>query len=556
MEEDEIQLVEDCDPIEINFSSDDRNDDVVEKESAPCIGEENHTGKGTPRARTRRSRFLDPVRHKLRINRTTWNKRGKQATWWVTVAALGVTALLLLAVPLLVDTNRFHEDCRDFEELSFGEEYEEFPYVYHDGHAFKLCRRGETVLTGKLGQKHSYISEVKVDLFSYTNNTLLNITRLHNNCLRIEWVGLSSRLNPLTDCFDIEEDVFWYGAYEVNGQSSTLRKNFTFPLTSFVPKDYLSPLETKPHVFGSILHPFWITSKGVGILVDSGVQLYLSSSNDGDHHQLCLHALPFELECAPGAANETAFNYTLCVFDTLALTTKHFLGESGRVPHPPLHPNQHVFSEPIWSTSNMPSLSDDSLQDYYDRVTSDNKLNMSLLRIEEGYSRQDGDLLFSSGGVTSAKLLELSQSVKLAAWVHPFVNYNTANFTKDIENDFYLPSLSEIEGNSVSLVKWWRGYAAVINLLNDTVRDKQAKRFESFVKMYNLSSLHFDGGEYTYLPKCVYTRNLVHPADYVRAYVKMVGNSRYSTESSVRVGYFTQDQPVFVRLLDRDFVWG
>ena len=549
MEEDVIQLVTEGGPIEISFSSD-SIEDVSEKESIPHVGEENHTRSAAPRAKARRGRLLDPVTQRLRLNGETWDKRGRQATWWVTVAALGVTALLLLAVPLLVNTSLVHEDCRDFEELSFGEEYEEFPYLYKQGD-FTMCRRGETVLTGDLGGRHSYISEVKVDLFSYTNNTLLNVTRLHKNCLRIEWVGLSSRLNPLTDCFDLGNDAFWYAAYETNNQSSTLA-NASIPRTTFVPKDYLSPLETQTHVFGSILHPFWLSSKGVGILVDNGVQLYVSM--DRDHRRLCLYALPFELECAPGAANETFFNYTVCVFDTISLTAKHFLDESGRIPHPPHTPNQRVFSDPIWSTASVPSLTDNSLQSVYDSITN-NSLNVSLLRIEEGYSVHDGDLLFSSEGITLSKLRELSQWVNLSAWVHPFVNYNTANFSQDVESDFYLPSLSEIEGNSVSLVKWWRGYAAVVNFLSDSVRAEQAKRFENFVKVHNLSSLHFDGGEYTYLPKCVYTQNLTHPADYVRAYVQMVGNSSYSAASSVRVGYFTQDQPVFVRLLDRDFVW-
>ena len=551
MEEDEIQLVDESGPIEISFSSD-SVEDVREK--VPRVGEENHTGSAAPRAKARRGgRLLDPVRQRLRLNGETWNiKRSKEAIWWVTVVALGVTALLLLAVPLLVNTSLVHEDCRDFEELSFGEEYEEFPYVYKKG-KFIMCRRGETVLTGDLGGGHTYISEVKVDLFSYTNDTLLNVTRLHKNCLRIEWVGLSSRLNPLTDCFDLSDDAFWYAAYETNNQSSTL-VNASFPRTSFVPKDYLSPLETGTHIFGSILHPFWLSSKGVGILVDNGVQLYVSM--DGEHYQprLCLYALPFELECAPGAANETFFNYTVCVFDTISLTAKHMLGDSGRVPHPPHPPNPRIFSDPIWSTSSVSSLSDDSLQDVYNNINNSNH-SASLLRIEEGYSVHDGDLLFSGEGITLAKLQHLSQSVNLSVWVHPFVNFNTANFSRDVENDFYLPSLSEIEGNSVSLVKWWRGYAAVVNFLSDSVRAEQSQRFENFVKANNLSSLHFDGGEYTYLPKCVYTLNLTHPADYVRAYVQMVGNLSHSTSSSVRVGYFTQDQPVFVRLLDRDFVW-
>ena len=548
-DDDEIQLIGD-NPTEITF----KNKDVGEKDTAashPRIGEENHT-QTVPRKRVRHR--LVALRQKL--TRDTLAKKGKQTVWWVTVAVLGLAALLLLAVPLLVSTSRTREDCRDFEKKVFGEEYEEFPFIYsplspQKKGKFEMCRRGHAVLTGSLGTNHTYFSEVKVDVYAHSNNTLLNITRMSDNCLRIEWVGLSSRQNPLRDCYELGDDAFWYASYEAYNQAWTVN-DASFPRTSFVPKDYLSPLEPQSHVFGSLLHPLWLSSKGAGIHVDSGVQLYVSMENK----QLCLYALPFELECAPGAASETFFNYSVCVFDTLALTAKHFLANSGHIPHASKPPSEAIFQDPVWSTSNIStsSLNDSSLQKFYNEIIN-NDFNISLLKIDEGYSQNDGDLLFPDGGITTGKLLQLSQNVRLSAWVHPFVNYNTTNFTLDLDQDFYLPSLSEIEGNSVSLVRWWRGYGAVINFLKDTVREDQAQRFENFVQSNHLRSLNFDGGEYTYLPKCVYTENFVHPADYVRAYVKMVGNASYSASASVRVGYFTQDQSIFVRLLDRNFTW-
>ena len=544
MEEDEIELVDDKGPIE--FTSSDKAEGKEEQTTVITrVGEENHA-QSVSRHRLGR-RGLSNIKQRLANRDSFFTKREKQVAWIVTVALLGLAALLLLAVPLLIDTNLNHEQCRDFVELSFGEEYEEFPYLFSDGN-FELCRRGDTVLKGKLGTNHSYLSEVKVDIYSYSNNTLLNTTRLSDNCLKIEWVGMSSRQYPLSDCFELGTESFWFAAYEVSNQTWAIN-NASFPRTSFVPKDYLSPLEREPHVFGPLLHPLWLSSNGVGIHVDPQVQLYVSMENN----HLCLYALPFELECAPGAANETSFNYTVCVFNTAAQTAKYFLADSGVIPHAAKQPNNKVLVDPIWSTSNIETLNATSLQSFYDNIIS-NSFNISMLRIEEGYSLHDGDLLVQSSLVT--KLLNLSQKVNISVWVHPFVDYSTSNFTQDINQDFYLPSLSEIEGNSVSLVRWWRGYAAVINFLNDTVREKQAGRLEHFVQSNLLTSLSFDGGEYTYLPKCVYTENLVHPADYVKAYVRMVGNASYSASASVRVGYFTQDQPIFVRLLDRDFSWG
>ena len=545
MEDDEIELIRDTSPIEINFPAS-TYDDGSDGASQPHIAEENHAQSIPPRPRVRRG-WLD-IKRGL-TGDPLMVKREKQVAWVVTVTVLGVTAFLLFAVPLLVDTSLVHEDCRDFEELSFGEEYKKFPYIFSKG-KFELCRKGQSVLIGTLGTKHTYLSEVKVDLYAYTNETLLNVTRLSENCLRIEWVGMSSRQTPLTDCFELGEDALWFAAYEVINQTWTIN-NASFPRTSFVPKDFLSPLETQPHVFGPVLHPLWLTSRGVGIHVDPHVQLYVSMK---DKH-LCLHALPFELECAPGATNQTMFNYTVCVFNTVAMTAQHILAKSGHIPHPSKQPSETVFRYPIWSTANLVTLSDDSLESFYSNITA-NSFNVSMLHLETGYSPNEGDLLLDTSRITPSKLLQLSQHVKLSAWVHPFVDYNADNFSQDISQDFYLPSLSEIEGNSVSLVRWWRGYGAVVNFLSDTVRQKQAARFADFVQTNHLTSLSFDGGEYTYLPKCVYTENLVHPADYVQAYVRMVGSTSYSTFASVRVGYFTQDQPIFVRLLDRNFTWG
>lgn len=547
--DDELQLISEASPVEITFTAKTDNsskESVEDREALSRVGEENHNQ--TPsRPKVRRRLLKKLTRDPLTI------RRGKEVVWIGTVALLGITAFLLLAVPLLVDTSRDHEKCRDFEELSFGEEYEKFPYIF-SSEKFEMCRQGETVLSGYLGTRHSYISEVKVDLYAYTNDTLLNITKSTkalDNCLRVEWVGIASRQNPLTDCFDLElgADDFWFATYEVNNQTWAIN-NVSFPPTSFVPKDYLSPLEAEPHVFGPILHPLWLSSRGAGIHVDPQVQLYVSVENK----RLCLSALPFELECAPGAANHTFFNYTICVFDTVAQTAQHFLANSGHIPHVSHQPDSHVFQYPVWSTSHVGSLNDETLQSLLDGITG-RSFNVSLLQIEDGYSTSYGDLTFQNSAVTPQKLLELSAHVNLSVWVHPFVNYDTINFTQDVSRDYYLPSLSDIEGNSVSLVKWWRGYGAVINFLDSGVRKMQADRFNNFVQYYHLKSLSFDGGEYTYLPKCVYTKDLVHPADYVRSYVQMVGNSSYSVASSVRVGYFTQDQPVFVQLLEREFSW-
>ena len=478
------------------------------------------------------------------------SERGKQVAWWITVGTLGFFSLLAVLIPLVVWENTDKQSCLDYEDVAL-EDLEQFPFIFRRiSGEFYLCRESEAKLAATLGVNVNgeKVKEVRVDLYQYNEDTWLNISRRDNDkhCLRIEWVAEASLETPLMDCFSMK-DIHWYGAYERHDQQWPLSIQ-DMDAKPFLPHDYLSDDDDK-EAFGPILHPIWLSSTGAAIMVDDKIQLHVSMN--GSESKLCLSARPFELDCTPHALEQTFLNYTLCIFDNVTETVQYFLNNS-RIPS--TMPDRELFRKPIWSTwaKYKTNVSETSLTEFYGDITGNN-FGISQLEIDDGYSANYGDLSFNN--ISRSFLAELSRSVNLSAWVHPFVSYNAADFESGIANGHFLPGISRIEGNSVSLVKWWHGYASVLNFLSNETHGWHSERLDDFVDEYSLTSLKFDAGEVTYLPRCVYIEGLNHLGDYAKAYAQFVSSRSYSPRTEVRVGYYTQELGLLVRLLDRSSLW-
>ena len=523
---DDIQLMEDAD------STTNPQSDAGSTRSR--VGEENHI---IPR------RF---VMFRKRIITKVASPKGKLFYWWITVAFLGLLSFLFVLVPLLVEQSLTKQTCSDFE----GDDGD-LPYFFvGDTGRFEICRQKKLVLEGWLGVGRSYISEEKVNTFKHSNDSFLKISVLQRkarNCLRVQWDGLSTKDFPISDCYNIS-NAYWYGAYEHYMQEWPINASNFDPLISspFLPHDYLfSPNNS----FGPIVQPLWLNSNGVGIIVDEQVQLHVSMNST----HLCLIAQPYELDCTTSnTLDRTSLNYTVCVFDTVAQVAQYLLNH--HVSHPNSTPSFHTFSQPVWSTQALQSnLTTENVADICEAISGHN-FTVSQLEIGDGYSQHYGELDFNAN--VNLQELRSCSNVNIAVWIHPFVNYNASNFETGVLSDMYLPGLSQTEGNSVSLVHWWQGFGAVINFMENRVVQSFTKSLALFMQRIDVATFKFDGGEYTYLPKCIHIEGLTHPGEFTKAYAEFVGGLPYSDGTEVRVGYFTQEQPIIVRLLARSSTWG
>lgn len=480
--------------------------------------------------------------------------QSKRWCWWSTLAALTILTVIFIAVPLVIWTDKNKEKCYDYE--SDDESSEQYPFLFLAGDEeseFILCEKGEIQMKANLGIFHRYVREERVNVYEYSQNAILNITRLNENCLRMEWTGISSSLEPLRDCYIMKDrdlsDLVWFGAHEMYSQSWPM-KNVNINMTPFLPHDYLADLTYQARdTFGPVLHPLWLVSNGAGILVDRGTPLSVSIQQDDEHGEICLQALPYSLECIPDSYEQTELHYTVCIHDTVVETAKYFLDQ---IANPRAVPARETFESPIWSTwgAFKTNINSTVVKNYLANIRN-NHFEISQLELDDGYGWGYGDLCMD---LDTTEL----EGVPLTAWVHPFINPDTSTFMDKVDDDIFLPGKSKIEGDSVSLVKWWHSYGAVINYLDDKVVQMQHKALTDFIKNFGLTSLKFDAGEVTYLPKCVYIQNGENPGNFTTAYAAFVGNfsKDVTSRAEVRVGYYSQENPMWVRLLDRSSTWG
>ena len=487
---------------------------------------------------------------KLRIASKTNSPKGKLLAWWITVSILGFVALVFVLVPLLVERGK-RKSCSDFLSNSNGPvgEQPELPFFFQrDSGFFQVCRDGEPVLTGTLGVNVGLSSEVKVNTFRDTGNSILNISKVpghEEHCIRIAWTGTSSKESPLQDCYQLGTDAHWYGAYEQRSQDWPLNFNFSsgkFENVPFLPIDLSSQEQS---LFGSILHPFWLSSNGIGILVDYGVELSISLNLS----HICLTSKPPHLDCASNVSVSTSLNYTICALNLISEVAQFFLNASNLIKRPAELPEREFFKSPVWTslvdTENGHYPTSD-IVDVCNSIVSSN-LSVSQMELDQEYSLSfQNSLINSDTGLQEIANSSCPIGMNLSLWVHPYVGYNWSEFEVGLQNNYYLPSQSDSTGNSVSLVRWSGGYGAVTNFFSNNATRSFKNKLNFLISESGTTALNFLGGHYNYLPKCSLIDK--HTREFSEVYVDFISNQSYANRSSVNVGYYTQNKPIFVRI--------
>ena len=427
--------------------------------------------------------------------------------------------------------------------------------------SFSLCHDGQSLISGSIGLGRSFYREPRINRYQYTNLTTLNITRhsvKQDNCVRIEWVGHSSSDLPLLDCFDITNDVYWYGGYEVFNQHWPINDDVR-NMTPFLPRDIMLE-DASLNWFGPIIHPVWYNSKGVVLYVDEDVPLHVSVENNGGNKRICLQSVFYSAKCFPSSLAYSHLKYTICGFENISQSAQYFLKESLAVQHPNSTPSIDLFLKPIWTSwaAMKTNVSLDNLKDFASKIVP--CYPISQLEIDDKYSTYYGELSFDPIKFPSNTDINATLSALgvpgISAWVHPFIEPSIPGFSDLLQNGTFLPGDNVVDGNSVSLIKWWNGYAGVINFASESIRQWQAQRLNDFVRKYSLAGLKFDAGGDSYVPQCIYIKGLTHPGGFSKDYVEFVASQSYSDRTEVRVGYFNQGQPLLFRILDFRSVWG
>ena len=457
-------------------------------------------------------------------------KRKLQANSWLkfffrccSILVLMTLIVVTVAVVTRLWSSRTFGDCSSFQGTVH---YLFWPHIKN----FVLCHHKSPKLRAKLGLHHNYINTVKYkdNLFAYSSETELNITKVSSNCLRVEWSGYSSVTSPLLDCFQLG-NASWYGGYETYNQLWPIN-GANKSMTPFLPRDYKKdPQQPDLNAFGPVLHPLWISSSGIGLVVDKETSLHVSINSS----QICIQALPF---ITKEHVQELLFlKYTICVFENAAVLARHLLRDSQMFEHPSSTPNEQLFRNPLWyrNTENKSTPAE------FLKHIHDSNLNISQIVLGQNYL-ESAHREFDENGIPNLLEVNYTEIAPVSVSINHFVSMkNTVLFNQCLDNGLFLLADNE----EVVLVKKHEDYGSFLNIANDTVSEFFSRWLVAFMDKHQFKSVWFDGIEVDYLP---WHYNIT---DFTRAYMEFAGNQDYTT--LIHGGYFSQSQASFITTLDR-----
>eukprot|EP00062_Callorhinchus_milii_P012189 gi/632958960/ref/XP_007895345.1/ PREDICTED: uncharacterized family 31 glucosidase KIAA1161 homolog [Callorhinchus milii] len=354
----------------------------------------------------------------------------------------------------------------------------------------------------------------------------------------------------------------WYGGAEMSTQHWPMRVSGAMEPAPYVTGDVYSFRGG----FGGVLERYWVSSRGVAVRVNDSVPLHVGW-NSSHQEAVCLQARygegsPFKPrqghEPGPGKEPVAELSYQVCVGTDLKVMHRYMAKKHFKKPRNV--PAESMFRYPVWSTWALykTQVDQNKVLHYAEKIKK-YKFNHSHLEIDDKYSSTYGEFDFDP--VKFPNVSELmdkleSDGFKVTLWVHPFVSYNSPSFAEGVERSLFV---TDPGGRLPALVEWWHGVAALLDLTKPASAEWFRSGLENLRSRYGdgyaVASFKFDAGESTYLPARFAThKHLADPSAFSKTYAEMAASFPQMCE--VRVGFRSQGLPCFVRMIDRDSVWG
>ena len=366
-----------------------------------------------------------------------------------------------------------------------------------------------------------------------------------DKCYEVVWETLHT--NKLEDCFDTEFS-HWYGLGEIFNQKWPIDK-ITFPSAPFLTNDFISSYSVAP-VFGGVLEPLAVSSKGVGIYIHNSVPLHVSM--DSEKGKFCIRADKKNYNRKYKKNDTIKLAYTICIRDNIREVHQVLYNQFIRKPSGV--PDKEMMLSPIWSTwvKYKKGVNEDKIRTFATEIR-DYGFPGSILEIDDKYSTEYGDYNFDptkfSEVVSMFQFLK-TKNFRVTTWVYPFSNLESESFLEGVNGSYFVKSgPKKVPG----ITKWWDGMGGILDTTNKYAVEWFIKKLKDF-QYLPIDGFKFDAGETDYLPYAYeFSEPQINPNYFSKNYVELVAAKFKLAE--VRVGYKSQSAPILVRLLDRTSVW-
>ncbi|XP_035718543.1 myogenesis-regulating glycosidase-like isoform X2 [Vespa mandarinia] len=362
-----------------------------------------------------------------------------------------------------------------------------------------------------------------------TNSDVINVSRI-----------VKDSDAKLIDCYELGDDTEWFGGPQLRYQHWPIQHMY-YEEEPYVP--------THP-VNMAVAERYWLSGKGTYIYVDMKDPLFLDQNNYMDKY-ICL----VSKNKGPYRHRESiTLNYEIGIFSNPRVAHEYVV--QNHLGKPTGHPNERMIKHPIWSTwaRYKVNVSESVIENFAIDII-EHGFNNSQLEIDDNWETCYGSAEFDKSKFPIiARLTEKLKyrDFRVTLWIHPFINKNCEPaYSTALNNSYFVKSTT----GKVDM-QWWQGTeSATIDFTNPKAVDWWVARLK-LLEEIGIDSFKFDAGEVSWLPQIPSLNGSLdtQPGIFTKDYVTALANN-FDDNIEVRVGWRSQDLPIFVRMIDKDSTW-
>ncbi|XP_049702161.2 myogenesis-regulating glycosidase [Helicoverpa armigera] len=345
------------------------------------------------------------------------------------------------------------------------------------------------------------------------------------------------------------QDCVSYGFHQWYGGPQQKQQYWPIQLLNLTRYSYV----TKEADNCGVAERYWLNSAGIFYYFDKRVPLFFDSNN------LLSNGACFLASVQSPYSTKRARNnlvYVIAVLDDVRKA--HEYAVATYLNKPSGYPDELMIKYPIWSTwaRYKRDVSHELVLQFADEITSYGFPN-SQFELDDLWEICYGSLTVNTTRFPSMKdtIDKLRQrGYRTTMWAHPFMNKGCDPWYTNAKNLGYI--VSSEAGNVET--SWWNNNgttAAYVDFTKQTVRDWYMQRLHRLQNETGVDAYKFDGGETSWSPTVAVLQGDVNeqPNSITADYVRTV--AAFGPLVEVRVGFMTQDLPIFVRMIDKDTYW-
>lgn len=377
-----------------------------------------------------------------------------------------------------------------------------------------------------------------------------------DHCHEILWKPTSRDFMP-QDCISLRGAI-WYGGGEMYNQKWPLT-DVSIPLQPYLPNDltYKTKHDKSPgNIFGNVVERFWLNTKGVGIVVDSTVPLFVSI-NTSNSNLMCFTTNTDHPRYPLGQNH--ILKYTICKKANVKeayelMQTRHFESPKDK-------PSLDLMQFPV--VSSIPrfrnNLTQETLLKFVKKIKDDLEKAVSIKKLffefDGMFSSDFGNFdinpsTFPNAHQVCSTMREYGYQIIVS--MTPLISKDSKKFDTNSE---YLVQNSNSE--QLGLVKWYYGMAGIVDVTNQEAAKWFHSKLSTMMKEYGIDGFKLYACESNYLPPNHLSHGLLaNPGSYITTLLSLV--SKVSQDKQLlqtTCAYKSQKHSMYLQLGRKESKW-